>query len=957
MNNIRQSGIRFQILVSCSIVLGMLVLAAALISHSYNSTRAILIDLAKENVHQIAMKLDSQVERHTEPVITSIKFLSQDSLVASQSHESRMKKIGLLKMILDENTVLDSVFICYKNGDFFLLRKIKNDQTRHLVGAPKKSEYMVQSVERNRPGRGNSAQWIFFDKFFQRLSQIKPKEFQADVRARDWFVGAMASDAPFIGSPHLFYTTKEVGVTLSMRASSPGTVVGVDSSIAEISGMMKSFVPDDQSRFALVNQNLQVIGFPELNKFVHETADGHFRLSRVNELGIPLFRQLVENKKTSSILQQYMTEDGVWFGQSIKIGPSGKERWSLLYGIPENALLERARRIFREQLLWSGLVIIVLLAIGWRLGKFITRPMLSLSKMIEGMKAFEFKSDQTVKYPIREVNILSQSLSDMSAAIKNFQSISMLLSQESDLDKMLNGVVSHLVKITSSEMAVIYLYDSEKEQLVQATKSPRWGKPVIPCPKAQKSDIVDICQKEFAGDESFVCVPLSDRQMSITGALILKANTSDTGDSNVNQAFLEFVTRISGSAATAIETRKLVEEQKQLIDGIIRLLADAIDAKSPYTGGHCERVPMLAEMLIDHAQEEMNGVFAGFMMDENQRREFKIAAWLHDCGKITSREYIIDKATKLETIYNRIHEIRTRFEVLWRDKEIDFWKGIANGELPDKLERTLRQEQQTLLDDFALIAKLNIGGETVQDSDIARLKDISRTSWQRHFSRRIGLSRHEADKLAIGEEILPATEKLIDDLPEHIVPWGNKKPPVEKDNPENIWGFDMSLPDYEMNLGEIYNLSIERGTLTKEERFLINDHIVQTIRMLTQLPFPEGMKNVPDIAGNHHERVDGRGYPRRLTGEQLTIPEKIMALADVFEALTAKDRPYKNAKTLSESLKILAGMVNEQHIDKNVFRLFIERKVFQDYAEGYLLDKQKDEVDVDELYRLAGIDV
>jgi HD-GYP domain-containing protein (c-di-GMP phosphodiesterase class II) len=543
----------------------------------------------------------------------------------------------------------------------------------------------------------------------------------------------------------------------------------------------------------------------------------------------------------------------------------------------------------------------------------------------------------------------------MSATIKSFESISTLLSQEQDLDRMLNGVVSHLKKITSSEMAVIYLYDAEQELLVQATEGEHWGSETIACPKEKQSDIVDICQKQFAelGD-SFVCVPLSDRRMSITGVLILKLNTDKEP---ISPAFLEFVTKVSGSAATAVETRKQVEAQSALIDAIIRLLADAIDAKSPYTGGHCERVPMLAEMLIDQAQQEMNGVFAGFMMDETQRREFKIAAWLHDCGKITSREYVIDKATKLETIYNRIHEIRTRFEVVWRDLDIEYWQGMANGQPTEQLEQKRQQQQLKLQEDFALIARLNIGGEALQEADIARLNEISDITWLRHFSRNIGISKSEAQRLPTEEESLPVREHLIADRPEHLIPWGDRKPPVEKDNPDNHWGFDMSLPEHEINQGELHNLAIIRGTLTEEERFLINEHIVQTIRMLSTLPFPEGMKKVPDIAGNHHEKMDGSGYPRKLTGEQLSIPEKIMALADVFEALTAKDRPYKDAKTLSQSLKILAVMVREQHIDADVFRLFIESGVYQNYAEGYLADQQKDAVNIEELYALAEIAV
>ncbi len=967
MNN-KQSGIRLHILVSGSIVLGMLVLAAAIIFHSYQSNRQILIDLAQENAQQIATKVDSQIERHTQPIITAIKLLSQDSLVVSNTHVVRMKRARLLKMVLDENPVLSSVYLGYQNGDFFLLRKLNNESSRKGVDAPENSQYMIQSIERDRKGAVQQALWLYFDKGLNLLSRREMPEYNFDPRSRPWFASTIQSEKPYISVPYLFYTTQEVGVTLSIKSSLLNTVVGIDASINDLSELMKTLVPDKQSRLALVNSNNQIIGYPNLDQLIQKTPSGKFRLSRVNELNIPLFEQLVKpfpenNKRNMNLLSSYDTSDGVWFGQNTKIGPQNgkeskayKENWNLLYGIPEKALLARANQILHEQLIWSGVIILVLLVVGWFFGKLVTRPMLRLSGIIEGMKAFEFNSEQSVKSHIYEVKILSQSLQDMSAAIKSFESISILLSQERDLDKMLNGVVSHLVQITSTEMAVIYLYDSEKEQLIQVTEGNLWGIESIDCPKDKQDDIVDICQKTFSDkEEPFVCIPLSDRRMSITGVLMLKL-IPGSEQSQVTPAFLKFVTQVSGSAATAVETRKQIEAQKALIDAIIRLLADAIDAKSPYTGGHCERVPMLAEMIIDEAQQEMSGAFAGFMMDDLQRQEFKIAAWLHDCGKITSREYVIDKATKLETIYNRIHEIRTRFEVVWRDQEIDYWKGVAAGKNSSELEKTLVDAHNQLIKDFTLIADLNIGGEAVQESDLIRLNQISGVSWQRHFSRQVGLSRDELSRLSSVDEILPVTEQLLDNRPEHIIPWGDKKPPVEKGHPDNHWGFDMPLSDNEMNLGEIYNLSIEKGTLTAEERFLINDHIVQTIKMLSGLPFPEEMKKVPDIAGNHHEKMDGSGYPRKLTGDQLSIPEKVMALADVFEALTAQDRPYKEAKTLSESLKILAFMVKDQHIDAEVFRLFIERGIYQTYADKYVAENQKDSVDVSKLYEIAGFE-
>jgi hypothetical protein len=376
-------------------------------------------------------------------------------------------------------------------------------------------------------------------------------------------------------------------------------------------------------------------------------------------------------------------------------------------------------------------------------------------------------------------------------------------------------------------------------------------------------------------------------------------------------------------------------------------MADAIDAKSPYTGGHCERVPKLAGMMVDHMRQQTTGPFADFQMTEDERYEFHLGAWLHDCGKVTSPEHIIDKATKLETIYNRIHEVRMRFEVLWRDAQIEYLEAIGAGGSKPLLEKALAARLQALQDDFAFVARSNVGGEFMADADIARLQSIGKTEWVRHFDNRLGTSSGELRRLnETPTETLPAREQLLADRPDHVVAWGDRKPAVEKDDPRNLHGFDMRLPRDAQNMGELYNLSVRRGTLTDEDRFKINDHMVQTLVMLRSLPWPEQLAKVPDIASNHHEKLDGKGYPRRLPAQQLTTADRVMALADVFEALTAADRPYKAPKTLSESLKIMAGMARQQHIDPELFQYFLHHKLWLEFAESFIRPDQIDMVDI-----------
>jgi hypothetical protein len=322
---------------------------------------------------------------------------------------------------------------------------------------------------------------------------------------------------------------------------------------------------------------------------------------------------------------------------------------------------------------------------------------------------------------------------------------------------------------------------------------------------------------------------------------------------------------------------------------------------------------------------------------------------MHDCGKITSPEYVVDKATKLETIYNRIHEIRTRFEVLWRDAEIRYWQGRADGQDEAALAAELAQTHARLQAEFAEVAKANVGGEFMRDEDIAQLQQIARQTWTRHFDDRLGLSQQEMRQLeAVPELPLPVVEQLLSDKPEHKVPWGDRKPPVASDDPRNEWGFDMEPPEYSFDLGELHNLSIQRGTLTAEERFKINDHIVQTLIMLSTLPFPRALRNVPQLAATHHEKLDGTGYPRRLGEDQLSVQDRVLAIADIFEALTAADRPYKSAKTLSEAVKIMLFMAKDRHIDPTLLALFLRTGVHEQYGQLFLSGFQRDDVDVSE---------
>jgi len=386
---------------------------------------------------------------------------------------------------------------------------------------------------------------------------------------------------------------------------------------------------------------------------------------------------------------------------------------------------------------------------------------------------------------------------------------------------------------------------------------------------------------------SFLTVPMKNHEQEIIGVLqLINAMDRETGEivgfSEVDQSFAE---SLASQAAIALTNRQLILQLEELFESFIKVINYAIERKSEYTGKHLERVPELTMMLAEAAHAADEGPLKDFAMTERDRKELRLAGLLHDCGKIVTPVHVVDKSTKLETIFDRIHTVEAKFGVLRRDAEIGYLKGmIAAPEKKPELDRDYRAALAQFDEDLAFLQKCNVGGEFMSDADVARVKDMA--------------VRYKVD----GENLLS----------------------------EN----------------EVDNLTIRRGTLNAAERQIINDHIRDTIDMLEALPWPNRLKNVPEYAGGHHEKMDGTGYPKGLKRDEMSVQARIMGIADIFEALTAKDRPYKKGKTLSESLGILGKFCLDNHIDPDLFDIFVSRRVYLDYANQFMSPEQIDEVDL-----------
>ncbi len=499
--------------------------------------------------------------------------------------------------------------------------------------------------------------------------------------------------------------------------------------------------------------------------------------------------------------------------------------------------------------------------------------------------------------------------------IKSMIKIGVALSGEKNIDRLLEMILNEASKFTNADGGTLYIMSDDETELLFAIiqndslgvrMGGTGGKITWPAVKLKNIDdspnhsnvsayvaisgeavnIADVYDtdgfnfegtKKFDQDngyrsQSMLVVPMRDHENEIIGVLqLLNAQDQATGAVvSFSLESQEMTLSLASQAAVALTNNRLISDLGNLLESFIKTIATAVDEKSPYTGGHVRRVAQLTMTIADKINKKNVGPFASVKFSEDQMRELRMAAWLHDVGKITTPEHVVDKSTKLEKVYDRITDVKTRFELLKCEYQQAMREAKNNetGDLPEKMEREIK----ILDEEYHFLVKTNRGSEFAGDEMIERIKKIGQRKW------------------SANGQIMPL---LTED--------------------------------------EIYNLSVRRGTLNDEERNIINNHAAVSYKMLSELPFPKKMRHIADYAAAHHEKLDGTGYPLGLKADQLFLQSRIIAIADIFEALTAKDRPYKKDKTIAESLKIMESMVKDKHIDPDLFELFIQEKIYENY--------------------------
>jgi HD-GYP domain-containing protein (c-di-GMP phosphodiesterase class II) len=527
--------------------------------------------------------------------------------------------------------------------------------------------------------------------------------------------------------------------------------------------------------------------------------------------------------------------------------------------------------------------------------------------------------------------------------LKELNEIGIALSQQRNISSLLETILVAAKRITNADAGTLYLHDPEERLLrfeilrndklktamggtsgVAITFPPirlyddagKQNHNNVASHSALTRETVNITDaytaqgfdfsgtKKFDGatgyrSQSFLTVPMLDHEDQVIGVLQL-INAQDREDGTIvpfSSDDRQLLESLASQAAIALSNRRLIAQLEELFESFVKMINTAIDDKSPYTSGHCTRVPVLTMMLAEAVNRTNTGSLKDFMLTDKDRRELKLAGLLHDCGKITTPVHVVDKATKLETIFDRIHLVDARFEVLKRDAEIAMLTRMQTkdgGQSRDE-DTTIRAEYEACIrqldEDREFLRHCNVGGGAMSDEAQQQLRQIAAYQWR---------------------------------------------------------GPDGNMCNF-LNENELENLSIRAGTLTATEREVINHHVDITIKMLDSLPWPVQLKNVTEYAGGHHERMDGKGYPRGLTREQMSVQARMMGIADIFEALTAKDRPYKKGKTLTESLTILGKFKLGGHIDPDLFDVFIREKVYLEYGKQFLSPEQIDDVDLSKI--------
>ncbi|MBL4712823.1 MAG: hypothetical protein JKX75_10095, partial [Gammaproteobacteria bacterium] len=958
-----QKKYSLQTIISLLFITITVAIAVILSWQSFTKTSDMMLNSAKSLYVRSAHELSLDFAANYSSVAKGLNQFRLSPVIKANSFKQRIHYLVNFQAVLTSEPAVFAVGVGYENGDYIGVTWSDADYVQAKYRVPDGATFVVFYLNKTQDDIDTKAGFdagklyaIYVDSELNEISRNEGEDSKFDPRLRPWYQQATA--IPSATKPYLFYESKIVGLTVMSKTVESGVVVVFDITLRNLSHTLAKHQMTPNSEVVLINADGETFAYKDQQKVVQHNSDGSnqekIQLAHLDQLDSGVLTHVANNFVLKEQDLDFEYKGARWIGSSrIVAKPGGINLYALMLS-PVDELLADAIKIRNRLIFIAFIVLIIFLPIVWLTARKISTPLNLLAREAEAITRFDFAETRLKPSFIKEVDALDFAMESMKTTINQFIKLIDSLAGEQDLDVLLKSITKETMLISKSDGALIYLLN-ERDDLLRADFlcdkdntslttsdlpdmkfeevasffSDKEASRVIRLDKQTENKLIPLLDIFNVEVLTSIVLPLKNRNDEIIGVLYLLYEHSNAIEgTDESQGNIAFVEALSGFAAVTLESRQLFTMQEALLHAFIKLIAGAIDAKSPYTSGHCQRVPEITFMLAEAACQSDSNQYKNFELSEKQWQELRVACWLHDCGKVTTPEYVVDKATKLETIYDRIHEVRTRFEVLKRDAEIVYWQKIVEGDDKHVLLMNLKQKLKKLDDDFAFVAECNVGGEFMADEKIERLQKIAERTWLRTLDDNLGLSWEELDRKEKNTVSLPIEEKLLSDKSEHLI----ARYEVDKMPKDNAWGFKVDTPEYKYNRGELYNLSVKRGTLSEEERYMINGHMIQTIIMLNNLPFPKHLKNVPLIAGSHHETMDGKGYPKRLVMSEQPLTARMMVIADIFEALTASDRPYKKAKTLTDSLRILSFMRDDKHVDADLFDLFLTSGVYLDYA-------------------------
>ena len=710
-------------------------------------------DILRESIDQLSAQIDGRVRaemvHRREKAASALALLAAMPELAAQGLPERAGAFVAMRSALAQVPATVAVFVGNRDGDFVLLRRLRDAEDRQFFDMPERAALVVQRIDR---AAGVSEFLYLDDEGHEVLRRPRPQALEYDPRTRPWYQSAQAGEAVVETAPYRFYTTGRIGSTLALRYDQGRAVVAIDLRLDDLSAVLAELRPTPGARLALVDAQGQVL---------------------VTDLSAPaaatVFTPLVARAAGAGSSGPIEVAGQRWLASLEPVAAAGAPRIDLALMIPEADILQDARRLVQQQtLLVVGLLLLGLLAGLW-FARRLSGTLGRLAHRADAVRHFDFSAhpEDNVRSTILEVDILARSLIQMRTTIAQFLDITGKLAGEEQVERLLPDLLGRTMDTARAEAGVLYLLDASSGAL-RPVAAQRAGAAVDPATlstlaadDAPLGLAVALAEARvvgvgLAGDavaraSGFdalparghgLAVPLINRQGVRLGALWLGSEEA------FDRARSRFVEYLSGFASVSLETRELISAQKALFDAFVRLIAHAIDTKSPYTGGHCMRVPELARLLAEAACRETEGPFADFALDDKDWEAVNLASWLHDCGKVTTPEFVVDKATRLETLHDRIHEVRTRFEVRKRECEVACWQAIADGADREAEQARLAAAWAQLDADFAFVAECNSGATVMDDARLARLRRIAAQTWTRTLDDRLGTGPEEAARQA-----------------------------------------------------------------------------------------------------------------------------------------------------------------------------------------------------------------